>query len=119
MQEAGHADLGQFHANVFSFVPEQGIQVSELAALARVRKQTMAQAVEELEKWGYVERHPDPADRRGRLVFLTDKGKTVRPLAMAAGQQVEKEWASRTSPEQLDQLRTLLQDLFVSLQQEQ
>ena len=47
----------------------QGIQVSALTQLARVRKQTMAQAVEELEKLGYVERRADPADGRARLVL--------------------------------------------------
>ena len=32
---------------------------------------TMAQAVGELEGMGYVERRPNPNDRRSRLVFLT------------------------------------------------
>lgn len=60
--------------NVFPFVPPEGITVSELAELARVRKQTMAEAVEQLERMGYVERQPKPRDRRSRLVFLTERG---------------------------------------------
>ena len=66
------------HANVFPFVPPEGITVSELAELARVRKQTMAQAVEQLERMGYVERRPNPRDRRSRLVFLTERGAPSR-----------------------------------------
>ena len=41
-----------------------------------------------LENHGYVIRVPDPNDRRGRLVFLTEKGQGVRPIAMAAGRRV-------------------------------
>ena len=68
---------------MFPFVPPQGITVTELAKLARVRKQTMAQAVEQLERAGYVERRPNPSDRRSRLVFLTPRGNSVTPLTHA------------------------------------
>ena len=62
--EAGFDDIRPAAANVFPFVPPEGITVSELADLARVRKQTMAQAVDQLERTGYVERRPNPNDRR-------------------------------------------------------
>jgi len=90
---------------VFTFVPAAGIQVSELTQLAHVRKQTMAQAVEELEQLGYVERRPDPNDRRARLVFLTSRGELVRPVAMAAGRRVEARWAALASTQQIEALR--------------
>ncbi|HSS58109.1 MAG TPA: MarR family transcriptional regulator, partial [Solirubrobacteraceae bacterium] len=70
LQQAGFGDIRPTHANVFPFVPPDGITVSELAELARVRKQTMAQAVDQLERMGYVERRANPHDRRSRLVFL-------------------------------------------------
>ncbi|GEM46284.1 MarR family winged helix-turn-helix transcriptional regulator [Deinococcus cellulosilyticus] len=118
LAEAGFGDLGQMHSNVFTFVPEEGIQVSELATLARVRKQTMAQAVEELEKRGYIERHPDPSDKRGRLVFLTEKGKQVRPTAMQAGEKVEAHWSELLGEKELEDLRRLLQTLLRKLSEE-
>jgi DNA-binding MarR family transcriptional regulator len=34
----------------------------------------MTQAVEQLERLGYVVRRPDPLDRRARLAVLTDRG---------------------------------------------
>jgi DNA-binding MarR family transcriptional regulator len=76
----------------------------------------MTQAVEELERLGYVERRPDPNDRRGRLVFLTEKGQEVRPIAMAAGRRVDESWAALTSPQQMDDLRTALRRLLEQLQ---
>jgi len=93
LDAAGFGDIRPPHANVFTFVPPEGIQVSELTRLARVRKQTMAQAVDELERLGYVERRPDPSDRRARLVFLTERGEQVRPIAIATGRQVYAEWS--------------------------
>jgi MarR family len=72
LREGGFQDIRPAAANVFPFVPADGITVSELAQLAQlaaVRKQTMAQAVDQLERAGYVERRPNPADRRSRLVF--------------------------------------------------
>ncbi|MGO4842638.1 MarR family winged helix-turn-helix transcriptional regulator, partial [Rhizobiaceae sp. 2RAB30] len=68
--------------------------------------------VEELEKLGYVERRPDPDDRRARLVFLTERGKAVRPIASAAGRKVDQRWAELTSPQEMEMLRQALRQLF-------
>ena len=49
--------------------------VSDLAAAERVRPQSMAQTVGDLEADELVERKPDPDDRRRALVRLTEAGK--------------------------------------------
>ena len=48
--------------------------VSDLAASERMRQQSMAQTVSDLEADGLVERRPDPQDRRRALVLLTEQG---------------------------------------------
>lgn len=116
LDQSGFGDIRLHHANVFSFVPPEGIQVSELTVKAGVRKQSMAQAVEELEKLGYVERRPHPADKRARLVFLTERGKQIRPLAMATGKRVEEVWARLLGERDLEVLRSALQALLGKLQ---
>lgn|SRR5215813_5389373 len=115
LHAAGFGDIRPPHANVFAFVPSQGIQVSELAQLSKVRKQTMAQVVDQLEEMGYVERRPDPRDRRGRLVYLTERGQAVRPVGAAAGRRVEQDWSRLTSPETIQALRGSLQALLAEL----
>jgi DNA-binding MarR family transcriptional regulator len=60
--------------------------VSDLAGMERMRPQSMAQTVADLEAEGFVERNPDPADRRRALVSLTDAG---RDLITAARQRRE------------------------------
>jgi DNA-binding MarR family transcriptional regulator len=115
LREAEFGDIRPPHANVFPFVPPEGISVSRLAELARVRKQTMAQAVDELETMGYVQRRPNPLDRRSRLVFLTDRGAAVKPVTHATAARVEQRWAELTSPEELEALRGALLHLLTEL----
>jgi DNA-binding MarR family transcriptional regulator len=113
--EAGFGDIRPTHANVFPFVPPDGITVTGLAELARVRKQTMAQAIEQLEGLGYVERRPNPSDRRSRLVFLTQRGESVRPVTHATASRVEEHWAELTSPHELEAMRASLLHLLTEL----
>jgi DNA-binding MarR family transcriptional regulator len=115
LREAGFGDLRPPHSNVFPFVPADGITVSELADLARVRKQSMAEAVDQLERMGYVERRPNPRDRRSRLVFLSERGESVRPVTHATAERVEQRWAELTSPEELEALRASLLRLLTEL----
>jgi DNA-binding MarR family transcriptional regulator len=116
LRESGFEDIGPSAGNVFPFVGPEGITVSELADLAHVRKQTMAQAVEQLEQGGYVERKPNPNDRRSQLVFLTKRGQTVPPVTHAAAARVEERWAALTSPKELETLRQSLLRLLEELQ---
>jgi DNA-binding MarR family transcriptional regulator len=115
LSEAGFGDVRPAAANVFPFVPPDGITVSGLAELAQVRKQTMAQAVDQLERTGYVERRPNPLDRRSQLVFLTERGTSVTPVTHAAAERVEQQWAKLTSPEELEALRAALLRLLTEL----
>ncbi len=51
--------------------------VSELAISERVRPQSMAQTVGDLERDGLVDRTPDPTDKRRALVGMTPDGRTT------------------------------------------
>jgi DNA-binding MarR family transcriptional regulator len=63
-------------AVVLGRLDRQGPQtVSDLAAAERMRPQSMAQTVSDMEEAGLVERRGDPADRRRMLVDLTKDGR--------------------------------------------
>lgn len=115
LSEAGFGDIRPSAANVFPFVPPEGITVSRLAELARVRKQSMAQAVDQLERSGYVERRPNPDDQRSQLVFLTARGASVPVVTHAAADRVERRWAELIGPAELETLRGGLQRLLTEL----
>jgi DNA-binding MarR family transcriptional regulator len=66
------------HGAVLGRLDRQGAQsVSDLAVAERVRPQSMAQTVADLEADGFVARRPDPHDRRRALVELTPEGRAV------------------------------------------
>ena len=63
------------HGAVLGRLDREGPRsVSELATAERVRPQSMAQTVGELEADGLVTRRPDPGDGRRALVELTAEG---------------------------------------------
>ena len=64
------------HGSVLGRLDREGpLSVSALAVSERVRPQSMAQTVGDLEGDGLVERNPDPTDGRRALVSLTPQGK--------------------------------------------
>jgi DNA-binding MarR family transcriptional regulator len=63
------------HGTVLGRLDREGTRsVSDLAVSERVRPQSMAQTVGDLEGDGLVERNPDPSDGRRALVSLTPAG---------------------------------------------
>lgn len=69
--------------------------VSDLAAAERVRPQSMAQTVGDLERAGFVERRPDPGDGRRALVSLTEAGQAE----LAAERRRREGWLVRAIEE--------------------
>jgi DNA-binding MarR family transcriptional regulator len=63
------------HGSVLGRLDREGPRgTSDLAAAERIRPQSMAQIVSELETDGLLSRRPDPADGRRALLEITDKG---------------------------------------------
>jgi DNA-binding MarR family transcriptional regulator len=65
-------------ATVLGRLDRGGTQaVSDLAAAERMRPQSMAQTVKEMEERGLVARRADPADGRRMLVEMTSQGRAA------------------------------------------
>jgi len=77
---------------------EGSASVSELAAAHRMRPQSMAQTVKELEISGLVTRRPDPADGRRAIVELTPAGRE----SILASRAAREDWLSQTLDRELD-----------------
>jgi DNA-binding MarR family transcriptional regulator len=70
--------LSLTHGSILGRLDREGpCSVSDLATADRIRPQSMAQAVGELEAIGLVTRRPDPHDGRRALVELTAEGLNV------------------------------------------
>jgi DNA-binding MarR family transcriptional regulator len=77
----GHGAVRPAHGAVFQFLDDAGTTVSVLAERAQMTKQSMAELVRHLEAHGYVERVPDPDDRRAKRVRATEQGREVYAIA--------------------------------------
>lgn len=71
---AGYDDLSPRHGAVLAYLDEDGIRATELARLSGLHKQVVGRLIDELEELGYVERRPDPVDRRAKLIVPTKRG---------------------------------------------
>jgi DNA-binding MarR family transcriptional regulator len=109
--ERGHPDVRPPHGNVLQFLDAGGTRVSALAQRAQMTKQSMAELVVHLERHGYVERVPDPGDRRAKLVRATPRGKEIYAIAREFAAEMEREWTARLGEQKMRRLRALLEEL--------
>jgi DNA-binding MarR family transcriptional regulator len=109
--ERGHPEVRAPHGNVFQYLDAGGTRVSVLAERAQVTKQSMAELVAHLEHHGYVERVPDPQDRRAKLVRATARGQEVYALAREFVADIEAEWTAKLGERKIATLRKLLREL--------
>lgn len=95
-------------ARIFQRIAPEGTRLTELAEQARVTKQSAGALVDQLEQAGYVERRPDPADARARLVCISDRGAAAVTVATAAVAEVEAEWTAHLGARAMTALRRSL-----------
>lgn len=88
-----------------------GQRPSDLAARMKVTKQALNYLLGDLERLGYLERHPDPIDRRSRRIALTDRGRELVPVIRSAVSATERDWAATLGEARFEQLRELLVEL--------
>jgi DNA-binding MarR family transcriptional regulator len=114
--------LRALHANGFddidgSYLPlivwpgPEGLRPSELAIRTRMTKQALNKLLGNLERKGYLERRPDPDDRRARRIALADRGRAVIPVIRGTVAEIEREWAAALGEDRFAKLRELLIEL--------
>jgi DNA-binding MarR family transcriptional regulator len=113
---AGYADVRPAHFTVFQHMPPGGIRLTALADAALLTKQSMAYLVDDLEALGYLERVPDPADRRAKVLRLTPRGRAVEDAVRATIRQIEADWASQLGEAEYRELTRLLRALIAILE---
>jgi len=111
LAERGHPDVRAPHGDVLQYLDAGGTRVSELARRAQITKQSMAELVAHLERHGYVERVPDPEDRRAKLVRATRRADDVYAIARDVVAEIEHDWTRRLGAEKMRLLHELLEEL--------
>ena len=90
---------------VFIHLPADGCRLTELARMANMSKQAMAEIVEEMIALGFLARFDDPSDRRAKIIIRAPKGLEAHKVAMDAFEEIDLELSGRLGKERLNQLR--------------
>ena len=91
---------------------EEGLRMGELAARARLSKQTMTQMVARLERDGLVERRADPSDGRAALIYLTKRARQFMPVAALVLSELDRLVKRHLSADRVAALKHDLRELM-------
>ena len=109
---AGYPDVRPSYGSILvPLFEEDGLRMGELAARARLSKQTMTTMVRLLERDGLVERRADPSDGRASLVLLTERARSFRPVAEATLAELERLVVGSLSKRVRDEVQAALRVL--------
>ena len=108
LRDHGHNAIRPKHGAVFANIDRQGTRATTLAERAGMGKAAMGELIDELERLGYVERRPDPIDRRAKLVCPTAAALQVTRLVHAFNRRLEARYRRRLGPTVYESLRSAL-----------
>jgi DNA-binding MarR family transcriptional regulator len=93
----------------------EGINQAGLADLLEVRPMTLVRQIDRMEEAGWIERRPDPTDRRARRLFLTAKARPILGRIMDVANETRDEALARLKPAEVEQLMGLLDRVHATL----
>ena len=93
----------------------EGLNQAGLADLLEIRPMTLVRQIDRMEEAGWIERRPDPADRRARRLFLTDKARPILGRIWNVANETRDEALASLSPVQKETLIELLGRVHASL----
>jgi DNA-binding MarR family transcriptional regulator len=111
LHTSGFRDYRATYRSIFMWTRAEGSRITELAELAQVTQQSMSELVAELERRGYVERIPDPTDRRAMLVRRTERGWQVNVISRQAVAEVQASWEAQLGAAEYAQMLAALRHI--------
>jgi DNA-binding MarR family transcriptional regulator len=111
MVALGYGYFAEARSNVLRFVGPRGTPQSKIVKLMGLSKQAVQQLIDELVAEGVVEREADPADKRGKLVVLTQAGLAALHDANRVKRQIMTEYGKLLGVRKLNELTSLLGEL--------
>lgn len=111
----GHAGLKMSHAQILSFIGASGVRFGDLARIHEVGRQTLGATARDLVALGYLRRELDPNDRRGALLFLTDRGVRLVRDSILELRKLERRVEQILGRRLLSQFLTVAEELHAAL----
>jgi len=115
LEEMGFDDIRPAHMAIFQNLGPEGARIGELAERAKLTNQSVGYLVDYLESHGYVERSPDPTNRRATLVCFTERGWDEADACARILGDLDEELARQVGAERLQQLQSLLVEVTEAL----
>jgi DNA-binding MarR family transcriptional regulator len=112
---AGYDDLNAAHVALWRYPGIEGLRPSQLADQAGTTKQSVNDLLGHLERHGYLERVPDSADGRARVIRLTSKGRRLEHTIHAEARAAQLRIAEILGPRRFAQLHSSLELLTEEL----
>ena len=109
----GHPEIRPRHGAVLAYLDRAGMRATDLARSSGRHKQVIGALIDELVALGYVERRPDPEDRRAKLVVPTARGLDEMRRSDAIARAIERRHAERIGEEALDRLKESLNQIAI------
>jgi DNA-binding MarR family transcriptional regulator len=113
---AGYDDLNAAHVALWRYPGLDGLRPSQLAERAGITKQSVNDLLGHLEQHGYLERVPDTADGRVRVIRLTSKGRRLQQKIHAEAGAAQLRIAQILGPRRFAQLQSSLELLAGQLE---
>ena len=108
LREQGFAEIRPAHGCVFGNIDEEGSRLTDLAERSGLTKQSVGEAVADLEQLGFVERVGDPGDGRAKIIRLTEHGADSVAAARAIFADIERRFADVVGQEDYAAFRETL-----------
>ncbi|MGI9484955.1 MAG: MarR family winged helix-turn-helix transcriptional regulator [Geminicoccaceae bacterium] len=111
MLASGHDWYAEARSSIIPYLDREGTRQVVLVERMGLSKQAVQQLVDDLESEGIVERRPDPADRRGKIVAFTQKGMKAQSDANRVKREVEADFCAKLGARDFAKLDELLRRL--------
>jgi len=106
--QAGCEDMPRNGTYVIGSIARVGSPLSQIIKELGVSKQAAGQLVDTLVARGYLDRTPDPEDRRRLTITLTERGRHAAEASQAAVAKVEADLLAEVGPECVANTRATL-----------
>ncbi|UOK49449.1 MarR family transcriptional regulator (plasmid) [Bacillus tropicus] len=105
LSELGFEDIRPVHGFMFKRIIPHGATGVELAEYLGITKQAVSKMVDYLEKSGYIMRKTHPADKRGKIIVLTERGWLVVQAKEKILTEIEGRWIENIGAERMQMLK--------------
>ncbi|MBJ8346295.1 MarR family winged helix-turn-helix transcriptional regulator [Antrihabitans sp. YC2-6] len=99
------------HVRLLQLIPEEGIRITDFAALSGMTKQSLGEFVDAMETEGMVTSRRLATDRRVRLVVRTPLGHNLVEAADRQIAAVEHAWRAEVGPQRYDTMKEVLREI--------